>query len=74
VDPGETKTLRLVADKYGVYPFYCTNFCSALHQEMQGYFEVVPRGQRLALYENNDGEMMWSRPATAVAADGHAGH
>ena len=74
VDPGETKTLRLVADKYGVYPFYCTNFCSALHQEMQGYFEVVPRGQRLALYENNDGEMMWSRPATAVAADGHGGH
>jgi nitrous-oxide reductase len=27
-----------------VYPFYCTNFCSAMHQEMQGYLLVKPRG------------------------------
>jgi nitrous-oxide reductase len=40
VDPGETKTVTFVADKAGVYPFYCTNFCSALHQEMQGYLVV----------------------------------
>ncbi len=40
VDPGETKTIEFVADKAGVYPFYCTNFCSALHQEMQGYLLV----------------------------------
>ena len=40
VDPGETKTIEFVADKQGVYPFYCTNFCSALHQEMQGYLLV----------------------------------
>jgi nitrous-oxide reductase len=39
-DPGETKTIEFVADKAGVYPFYCTNFCSALHQEMQGYLLV----------------------------------
>jgi nitrous-oxide reductase len=44
MDPGETKTVKLVADKTGVYPFYCTNFCSALHQEMQGYLAVKPRG------------------------------
>ncbi len=43
VDPGETKTIEFSADKTGVYPFYCTNFCSALHQEMQGYLEVQPR-------------------------------
>jgi nitrous-oxide reductase len=40
VDPGETKTVTFKARKSGVFPFYCTNFCSALHQEMQGYFIV----------------------------------
>ncbi len=40
IDPGETKTAEFVANKKGVYPFYCTNFCSALHQEMQGYLLV----------------------------------
>jgi nitrous-oxide reductase len=42
VDPGETKTVTFKADKPGVYAFYCTNFCSALHQEMQGYLLVKP--------------------------------
>jgi nitrous-oxide reductase len=28
-----------------VFPFYCTVFCSALHQEMQGYFVVHPEGE-----------------------------
>jgi len=40
VDPGETKTVEFTASKPGVFPFYCTNFCSALHQEMQGYMIV----------------------------------
>lgn len=43
VDPGETKTIEFVADRTGVFPFYCTNFCSALHQEMQGYLLVKPK-------------------------------
>lgn len=42
IDPGETKTVRFIVKKPGVYPFYCTNFCSALHQEMQGYLAVKP--------------------------------
>ena len=42
IDPGETKTVQFKANKPGVYPFYCTNFCSALHQEMQGYLAVKP--------------------------------
>jgi nitrous-oxide reductase len=42
MDPGETKTIRLKPQKPGVFPFYCTNFCSALHQEMQGYLAVKP--------------------------------
>ena len=44
VDPGETKTIEFVASKPGVYPYWCTNFCSALHQEMQGYLFVKPKG------------------------------
>ena len=42
IDPGETKTVTFKAAKPGVFPFYCTNFCSALHQEMQGYLAVKP--------------------------------
>jgi len=42
VDPGETKTVTFTAKK-GVFPYYCTNFCSALHQEMQSYLIVKPR-------------------------------
>ena len=48
LDPGETKTVAFRASKAGVYPFYCTNFCSAMHQEMQGYLLVKPRGAAAA--------------------------
>ena len=48
VEPGETKTARWVAAKAGITPFYCSNFCSALHQEMQGYVEVAPAGTPIA--------------------------
>lgn len=52
--PGETCTLKWVPDKVGVIPFYCTDFCSALHQEMQGYIRVSPRGTNIALsYSTN---------------------
>jgi nitrous-oxide reductase len=47
-DPGETKVIEFVADKPGVFPFYCTNFCSALHQEMQGYLIVKGGGMPTA--------------------------
>ncbi|MDZ7682783.1 MAG: hypothetical protein U5J63_13980 [Fodinibius sp.] len=40
--PGETLTLKWEPKKPGVVPFYCTDFCSALHQEMQGYVRVSP--------------------------------
>lgn len=38
--PGETMTSKWTPKEAGVYPFYCTDFCSALHQEMQGYIRV----------------------------------
>ncbi|PJZ65631.1 nitrous oxide reductase [Leptospira wolffii] len=40
--PGQTRTFKWQAAKAGVYPFYCTDFCSALHQEMQQYIRVTP--------------------------------
>jgi nitrous-oxide reductase len=42
--PGQTKTLKWVPTRTGIYPFYCTAFCSALHQEMQGYVRVSAPG------------------------------
>lgn len=44
VMPGQTETLHWQPQREGVYAFYCTDFCSALHQEMQGYIRVSPRG------------------------------
>ncbi|WP_119080980.1 Sec-dependent nitrous-oxide reductase [Chitinophaga alhagiae] len=49
VMPGETATLKFSPIKPGVYPFYCTDFCSALHQEMQGYLRVSPKGSNVPL-------------------------
>jgi nitrous-oxide reductase len=50
--PGETRTIVWVPSKVGVFPFYCTDFCSALHQEMQGWVRVSPRGSSVALVAN----------------------
>lgn len=47
--PGETQTLKWIPDRVGVVPIYCTDFCSALHQEMQGYVRVSPAGSNVPL-------------------------
>ena len=49
VMPGETQTLKWVPDEVGVSPFYCTDFCSALHQEMSGYARVSPAGSNVPI-------------------------
>jgi nitrous-oxide reductase len=46
VEPGKTVTVKLKADREGVFPYYCTEFCSALHLEMQGYLLVKPKGYK----------------------------
>ncbi|MEH7443286.1 Sec-dependent nitrous-oxide reductase [Bacillus sp. JJ1122] len=43
VQPGQTSTIEFTAEKAGTFPIYCTNFCSALHQEMSGYLLVEPK-------------------------------
>jgi len=40
LEPGETVEMKFTADIEGVFPYYCTEFCSALHLEMMGYFMV----------------------------------
>ena len=40
LEPGETSTIEFNADIEGVFPYYCTEFCSALHLEMMGYLMV----------------------------------
>lgn len=47
--PGETKTLYWEPKTPGIYPFYCTDFCSALHQEMQGYVRVSPQNSNVEI-------------------------
>ena len=42
LEPGETTTVEFVAERAGAYDFYCTEFCSALHMEMQGWLLVEP--------------------------------
>ncbi len=46
LEPGKTASATFMADKVGVYPYYCTEFCSALHLEMQGYLLVQPKGYK----------------------------
>jgi nitrous-oxide reductase len=64
--PGQTRTLVWVPQRVGIFPFYCTDFCSALHQEMQGYIRVSPKGSTVPL--------KWNSPSyQAVAGAGAAG-
>ena len=42
LDPGEVVTVEFHATKTGSFAFYCTEFCSALHLEMQGWLLIEP--------------------------------
>ena len=47
--PGQTETFIWEPKQIGIWPFYCTDFCSALHQEMQGYVRVSPANSNTPL-------------------------
>jgi nitrous-oxide reductase len=47
--PGVTETYTWEPQSAGIYPFYCTDFCSALHQEMQGYIRVSSEGSNVPI-------------------------
>ena len=42
LEPGEMQTIEFDATMSGTFTYYCTEFCSALHLEMIGYFLVEP--------------------------------
>ncbi len=42
IEPGEAITFEFDADQDGVFSYYCSEFCSALHLEMTGYLLVAP--------------------------------
>ncbi|MGB5413085.1 MAG: Sec-dependent nitrous-oxide reductase, partial [Polyangiales bacterium] len=42
LEPGKHVDITFTADREGTFPFYCTEFCSALHLEMAGYLLVEP--------------------------------
>ncbi len=42
IEPGETATFEFDATHDGVFTYYCSEFCSALHLEMVGYMLVKP--------------------------------
>jgi len=64
IEPGKTVTATFKAEKAGVFPYYCTEFCSALHLEMQGYLLVTPKG-----YEAKDAEIKEGQAYTKADYD-----
>jgi nitrous-oxide reductase len=56
IEPGKTVSATFVADQEGVYPYYCTEFCSALHLEMQGYLFVKPKGYKVKATKQIEGQ------------------
>ncbi len=43
LEPGKHENVTFTADVPGVFPMYCTEFCSALHLEMAGYVLIKPK-------------------------------
>ncbi len=53
LEPGKTASVNFVADMEGVFPYYCTEFCSALHLEMMGYLLVKDPNKKYESAKNS---------------------
>lgn len=61
-EPGKTASLTFTANRPGVFPYYCTEFCSALHLEMEGILLIKPKG-----YKGTKGEVTIKLTAEELA-------
>ena len=43
IDPGEVVNIAVPLNRAGTFAMYCSEFCSALHLEMQGWLQVAPQ-------------------------------
>lgn len=48
LEPGKTCNVTFTANRAGVFPCYCSEFCSALHLEMTAYLLVAPKEEETA--------------------------
>jgi len=72
--PGATKTITIDAGKPGVYWFYCTNFCSALHLEMRGRMVVQPKDSTVAIADWHAGQNVKGVQVPGVPSTGASDH
>lgn len=74
IEPGKVVSVKFTADQEGVYPYYCTEFCSALHLEMMGYLMVKDPNKKYApakrmMFKSMSKEQLLTEYKKAVAVN-----